>query len=229
MLSNFKALEMDRKINLRGYGLNRKVVLNGHQLRPEDSLKVKSHSPDGFNWGYTGSGPAQLALAILLATLTEEEAVKHYQTFKFAVVAQLPQDTFEVDIYLDRFLQAVQNPTKEPQIHAYSLLDIHITDIKVKDETVKISKFLDFPHINFGDAEFAQGTIEHLMLTKMHSGDLNSLKAYLRTKTERTAVGNPDKKIHAEILMQADGSFKVINNLGSGEYTGHEIGDYVFE
>ena len=28
-------------------------------------LDLFNHSPDGFNWGYGGSGPAQLALAIL--------------------------------------------------------------------------------------------------------------------------------------------------------------------
>src|SRR5262252_67895 len=27
---------------------------------------VMNHSPDGFSWGYQGSGPAQAALAILL-------------------------------------------------------------------------------------------------------------------------------------------------------------------
>jgi hypothetical protein len=26
---------------------------------------IRNHSPDGFNWGYGGSGPSQLALAIL--------------------------------------------------------------------------------------------------------------------------------------------------------------------
>jgi hypothetical protein len=29
------------------------------------SLKVRNHSPTGFNWGYGGSGPHQLALGIL--------------------------------------------------------------------------------------------------------------------------------------------------------------------
>ena len=28
-------------------------------------LDIFSHSPSGFEWGYLGSGPAQLALAIL--------------------------------------------------------------------------------------------------------------------------------------------------------------------
>jgi hypothetical protein len=27
--------------------------------------EIRNHSPDGFEWGYHGSGPAQLALAIL--------------------------------------------------------------------------------------------------------------------------------------------------------------------
>ena len=31
----------------------------------EPSLEIADHSPDGFNWGYDGSGPAQLALGIL--------------------------------------------------------------------------------------------------------------------------------------------------------------------
>lgn len=44
---------------------------------------VVKHSPTGFQWGYGGSGPADLALSILhdciLDTLLVE---KHYQAFK---------------------------------------------------------------------------------------------------------------------------------------------------
>lgn len=29
------------------------------------SLKIRNHSPTGFNWGYGGSGPHQLAIGIL--------------------------------------------------------------------------------------------------------------------------------------------------------------------
>src|SRR5215813_14027095 len=32
-------------------------------------LDLYNHSPDGFEWGYAGSGPAQLALAILADAL----------------------------------------------------------------------------------------------------------------------------------------------------------------
>jgi len=36
------------------------------ELDPRPSLQLRKHSPDGFEWSYGGSGPAQLALAILL-------------------------------------------------------------------------------------------------------------------------------------------------------------------
>jgi Family of unknown function (DUF6166) len=42
------------------------VLVNGRELPLEPSLAVVRHSPTGFNWGYSGSGPRQLALAILL-------------------------------------------------------------------------------------------------------------------------------------------------------------------
>ncbi len=52
-----------------------------------------NHSPDGFAWGYQGSGPAQLALAILADHCANERAaLEHYQAFKRAVIANLPQD-----------------------------------------------------------------------------------------------------------------------------------------
>ena len=38
------------------------VTVNGRPLNPR--LDLYNHSPTGFEWGYCGSGPAQLALAI---------------------------------------------------------------------------------------------------------------------------------------------------------------------
>lgn len=53
---------------------------------------VCKHSPDGFNWGYGGSGPADLALSILTDYFgAGSEQVRHYQNFKFKVVSGLPQ------------------------------------------------------------------------------------------------------------------------------------------
>lgn len=58
------------------------------ELSAAASLKIHSHSPDGFNWGYGGSGPAQLALGLLLdATGDRYEAERLYQAFKWDVVS----------------------------------------------------------------------------------------------------------------------------------------------
>ena len=49
-----------------------------------------NHSPSGFSWGYAGSGPAQLALALLLDYTDDEDvALKEYMEFKTKVVSQL--------------------------------------------------------------------------------------------------------------------------------------------
>ena len=45
-------------------------------LSLEKSLKVVDHSPDGFQWGYLGSGPAQLAAAILNETTLKSTSFK---------------------------------------------------------------------------------------------------------------------------------------------------------
>jgi hypothetical protein len=51
---------------------------------------LRNHSPDGFEWGYGGSGPAQLALALLADVVVGERALRSYQDFKFMVVGKLP-------------------------------------------------------------------------------------------------------------------------------------------
>jgi len=48
---------------------------------------VERHSPDGFNWGYGGSGPADTALSILANCLRMEQANVLYQLFKREFVA----------------------------------------------------------------------------------------------------------------------------------------------
>ena len=54
---------------------------------------LHNHSPDGFEWGYAGSGPAQLALALCADALDDDDrALKIYQEFKFRVVAKFKGD-----------------------------------------------------------------------------------------------------------------------------------------
>lgn len=81
------------------------------ELDPAPSQALRNHSPTGFEWGYGGSGPAQLSLAILLdhfrgalegepsrfALATPEASAQHYyQKFKFVVVGGLPKDKWEL-------------------------------------------------------------------------------------------------------------------------------------
>jgi len=79
-------------------------------LSDEPLHHVSYHSPDGFEWGYGGGGPADLALAILSDHLEEEHgrvsqkdiyrpvngllhpALKLHQKFKSAFVARFARD-----------------------------------------------------------------------------------------------------------------------------------------
>lgn len=66
------------------------------------------HSPDGFEWGYGGSGPAELARCILLdhyqlpvraaETGESQDFPVSYQDFKAEVIAPLPTDTPNNDL-----------------------------------------------------------------------------------------------------------------------------------
>ena len=53
---------------------------------------VPQHSPTGIEWGYGGSGPADLARSILLALAGERAAGALYQQFKHDVVARVPEE-----------------------------------------------------------------------------------------------------------------------------------------
>ena len=54
------------------------------------SLKVRDHSPTGFEWGYRGSGPHQTGLAILLALTDTDTATRLYHQFVWEIVSHLP-------------------------------------------------------------------------------------------------------------------------------------------
>lgn len=62
-------------------------------------LDLVNHSPTGFEWGYGGSGPAQLALALLAdATGDDDYARAKHQRFKFNVVGRLPHDDWVIPL-----------------------------------------------------------------------------------------------------------------------------------
>jgi hypothetical protein len=85
--------------------LENKIWVDGKQLDPKLSQKIRNHSPDGFNWGYNGSGPAQAALAICLAILPEAwMAQALYQSFKCAYVSKWTTYDFFEEIDITDFL-----------------------------------------------------------------------------------------------------------------------------
>lgn len=53
---------------------------------------VKRHSPGGFQWGYGGSGPADVAFSILVDLIGEKIAGIYYQQFKRDFIAIAGRD-----------------------------------------------------------------------------------------------------------------------------------------
>ena len=75
-------------------------------LRPDRSQALKNHSPDGFNWGYSGSGPAQLVLAILLEVTNDEEiALRYYHDFEQQVIAAIPSQETDWEIEENKIIE----------------------------------------------------------------------------------------------------------------------------
>ena len=70
------------------------VTEDGGEPRPLDPrFDLRTHSPDGFGWGYGGSGPAQLALALAADVLGDDERAQDvYQRLKFKLVGGLDHD-----------------------------------------------------------------------------------------------------------------------------------------
>ncbi len=74
---------------------NCQVTVDGKSLNPRNDLC--NHSPTGFNWGYGGSGPAQLALAILVREFHDVDfALEHYQDFKWKVISMIQSSEWEM-------------------------------------------------------------------------------------------------------------------------------------
>src|SRR5262245_49154026 len=64
------------------YGSDVRWTVDGVKVELGPSLEIRRHSPTGFEWGYSGSGPAQSALAILLHVL----GIRNVNRDEFGVV-----------------------------------------------------------------------------------------------------------------------------------------------
>lgn len=72
----------------------RVVVEEDGRTRPLDlRLDLRAHSPTGPEWGYAGSGPAQLALALAADALGDDERAQEvYKRLKVRLVGGLPNE-----------------------------------------------------------------------------------------------------------------------------------------
>ncbi len=67
------------------------VTVNGEPLGPR--LDLRTYSDQGFEWGYDGGGPRQLALAIIADHFTDAQtALLHHEKFLLNFVAALRDD-----------------------------------------------------------------------------------------------------------------------------------------
>jgi len=96
--------------------------------RPLDSrLDLFNRSPTGFEWGYGGSGPAQLALAILADHLGDDQkTVRLHQDFNWSVVAKLNCDgrlsSGDIERWLERLPANRSSPTSRSLVVEESAL-----------------------------------------------------------------------------------------------------------
>jgi hypothetical protein len=100
---NNREIKIKIKMKIKGIYSKYEIYLNDIKLDAQRSQSVYNHS-DNFLWGYGGSGPSQLALAILLEVTNKETALKYYQDFKFDIIAKLPQKDFEIELDVKKWL-----------------------------------------------------------------------------------------------------------------------------
>jgi len=70
----------------------------GRRVRLRHRTGPRSHSPTGFEWGYGGSGPAELARAIVKDACGIDEPIPSiYQKVKWKYITPIVGDTFTLD------------------------------------------------------------------------------------------------------------------------------------
>jgi Family of unknown function (DUF6166) len=92
--------------NEEGEELSGKLVVTADREPLNPRLDLLNKSPQGFEWGYNGSGPAQLAFAILMHEIKVESfATILFQDFKSACIAPLNRDYWTITTeQIDEFM-----------------------------------------------------------------------------------------------------------------------------
>jgi uncharacterized protein DUF6166 len=84
-------------IHVQAKQTTKQVYIDGVHLIPDGSLRIRNHCRE-FAWGYSGSGPAQFALALLMLYVDADTAQEYYQELKAGWVAVLPQRNFDLHV-----------------------------------------------------------------------------------------------------------------------------------
>lgn len=101
---------------IKGVHHENAVYIDGELMSTANSLRLRKHAIDGgVSWNYLGSGPSQLALALLLHFgATDDEALNWYMEFKREVIANLPPTDFTMkDERVTEWLEAKRIFTNE--------------------------------------------------------------------------------------------------------------------
>src|SRR5262245_31883408 len=90
------------------------VTSDGRRRSLPLRLDLDNHSPTGFNWGYGGSGPAQLALALLADAFGDDDlAVFWHQEFKRKWVSLLPDEWASDEASIRKILLGIRCQCRE--------------------------------------------------------------------------------------------------------------------
>ena len=85
-------------------------------------LDIAHRSPTGHEWGFWGSGPAQLALAILMTVTDADEAKRRYEAFRRSVIVRITKDSWTLTtVQVEEWLRRHR---KRPSRHDILLLDV---------------------------------------------------------------------------------------------------------
>jgi len=101
---------------IQGIYLENAVYIDGARISTANSRRLRDHAPDGgVSWNYLGSGPSQLALALLLHFgATDTEALGWYMEFKREIIANIPPTDFTMkNERVTEWLEAKRLFTKE--------------------------------------------------------------------------------------------------------------------
>lgn len=81
------------RIIIDEFGSDDCAVFKDDQSFDDLHLHMRNHSPTGFAWGYGGSGPAQLALALVMDACQDPYVSQNvYMDFKWEVISRLDKN-----------------------------------------------------------------------------------------------------------------------------------------